>query len=788
MDPTFVASILTKHDKNADGVLDFEEFLFCYCLTEEKKQSHHASALFRHNREDRLDDRLDHEFRLRLVGPNADDLKKYLQKELHEEESFLKIPVIFLLFFMFLISVLLHGQAEQQFGIQQAIKSDIEENANFAFVGAAPFENGRMGHSNIYDVHSFADFWSWLDLGLVPLFFPSDWSVSESRANVASRCASPLDAMDGMGWTKGATKANTPYGPYFNASFAATTGDLGGNICQLDNPTYFPQVLEHLRDYADNRKTPYLFFSEIVGGMRMRQEQLPVVECEHEDLANRIYRTPCTQPNTDRWLKPALDSVLSIEQDLVNKPGGETVYFRSGTDAATLHRQVRELEDKRWMNQLTSKIEIAFTVYNNHADVFTVVYLNFFLNRGGHIHKVIEPVSIMLNPYGNKLTYIVDALYVVMVVKLFLEEAREIYRSIRSHGSMRGLRLYFFDFKNAVDWASLGYGLVVFVMWAHWCLKVSALVDLLTTANADLPGNWNSPADIYTPANIEFWDTVDADSRYFQRFTLVLAFYPFIIGMRFFSAFSSQPRLGLVTETIRKAGKDLFHFGFVFIITLMIFCTSGLILFSKDVEGFQNLGRTYVSVFRGALGDIDNVALTEVGWLAAQSWWTLLIVGVHMVMLNMLLAIIIDVYQTLKNAMSDDADAYPTLWEQVYEIIRRWLQNRRRQRLPLTQILSALEANEQACYVIRDNEEPKPKLLQVSRFMNIVKGLPRKQAMRLLGNTMDWAAMQKGSKSKDKQFHTDVLQKLEGLDLKVEQLQGVMMSLTSNLSDEITSI
>ena len=72
--------------------------------------------------------------------------------------------------------------------------------------------------------------------------------------------------------------------------------------------------------------------------------------------------------------------------------------------------------------------------------------------------------------------------------------------------------------------------------------------------------------------------------------------------------------------------------------------------------------------------------------------------------------------------------------------------------------------------------------------MNIVKGLPRKQAMRLLGKTMDWAAMQKGSKSKDKQFHTDVLQKLEGLDLKVEKLQGVMISLSSNLSNEITSI
>merc|ERR1719160_1342902 len=101
---------------------------------------------------------------------------------------------------MFLISVLLHGKTEQQFGIQQAIKFDIEENANFAFVGATPFENGRMGHSNIYDVNSFADFWSWFELGLVPIFWAEDWELSEVRQNVAMRCMTPAKSLDIYGW------------------------------------------------------------------------------------------------------------------------------------------------------------------------------------------------------------------------------------------------------------------------------------------------------------------------------------------------------------------------------------------------------------------------------------------------------------------------------------------------------------------------------------------------------------------------------------------------------------
>ena len=35
-------------------------------------------------------------------------------------------------------------------------------------------------------------------------------------------------------------------------------------------------------------------------------------------------------------------------------------------------------------------VEMLFTLYNNHADVFVAVYINFFITRAGHIHKIVR--------------------------------------------------------------------------------------------------------------------------------------------------------------------------------------------------------------------------------------------------------------------------------------------------------------------------------------------------------------------------------------------------------------
>jgi hypothetical protein len=353
VDKDACARILQIYDKDSDGELNFEEFLFCFCHTPHKRQSHLSAAVLRE------EDRLERHARLRVVGVPANILKNFLQKEVDEERAFLAIPVVFLLFLFFLLSVVLHTQTTVTTSVELAVRTDIENNANFALAGVAPFENARTGFHSIDDIGSFPDFWSWLDVGLAPLFFPSGWGVSEARSNVAARCMTPLGAMESFGWNISAVGSDTPYG---DGAHAPLAGDLGSNMCALDLETNFPHVLSGLSEYGNANRAPYLIYNEIIAGMRLRQEQLPEVACRKVEYSGRAYKTPCIEINGATWLVPDLGNALDINEDFVNQPGGESVYIKSGKSLTEVRQSIRELENRRWANPRTSKIEIALTV------------------------------------------------------------------------------------------------------------------------------------------------------------------------------------------------------------------------------------------------------------------------------------------------------------------------------------------------------------------------------------------------------------------------------------------
>jgi len=474
------------------------------------------------------------------------------------------------------------------------------------------------------------------------------------------------------------------------------------------------------------------------------------------------------------------------------------VYFQSGMNVADVHRHIRELENRRWVNPRTAKIELTYPLHNNQMDVFMAVYINFFISRGGHIHKVIKPICIWMYPYANPASYVVDAIFAALVLKLFVEEGFQIFLSAKEHGTRKGLSEYFSSYANIIDWTSIGYSIVIFVMWAQWCFKCTNLRDILQTANAKVPGGWPG-GSLYTPGNAEFWETVDSTSRYGQMFQVILAFYPFVIGVRFFSAFSAQPRLGLVTATLVAAGNDLLHFGVVLGVTIVIFCSSAVILFGREVEEFENFGRTYVSVFRGLMGDLDYTPLTEVGRAPALIWFGCFMVFVNMVMVNMLLAIIMDVYGSVKGQISDNTEDFPTMFSQTCEIVRRGIQKRQGKRMSLQSILHELEKREDECYIAQPiieapsptepvhsgllhhtHEKPapprEPKHLAVSTFMRLVPGLAATQAERLLGHAME----SKDAELSQEASVADCLDRLRELDLRIQHVQYVNESTERN--------
>merc|ERR1719453_1524741 len=93
-----------------------------------------------------------------------------------------------------------------------------------------------------------------------------------------------------------------------------------------------------------------------------------------------------------------------------------------------------------------------------------------------------------------------------------------------------------------------------------------------------------------------------------------------------------------------------------------------MILFGEELVDFANFGRSTNAVFRLMLGDFDWEALYHVGRPHASLWFWSFTWLVNLIMLNMLLAIIMDIYTDVKGNIGHSAE---TMLSQAIEIIQR---------------------------------------------------------------------------------------------------------------------
>merc|ERR1719230_1925350 len=86
------------------------------------------------------------------------------------------------------------------------------------------------------------------------------------------------------------------------------------------------------------------------------------------------------------------------------------------------------------------------------------------------------------------------------------------------------------------------------------------------------------------------------------------------ILMKFFKAFQANPRLQLVTNTLVRAGSDIFHFSVVFLAVFLGFAVTGHILLGNDIlqfRSFSNSIDTCFIVLMGEFGWYESVSNTD---------------------------------------------------------------------------------------------------------------------------------------------------------------------------------
>ena len=199
---------------------------------------------------------------------------------------------------------------------------------------------------------------------------------------------------------------------------------------------------------------------------------------------------------------------------------------------------------------------------------------------------------------------------------------------------------------------------ILFTMWI--VVRVSLISMILAHHNA-----------IKIPSNK--YEMVLEYAYFITQKQLLMNFFNIVLCLvRMFKFYRFQPRLAVVNGTLAKAGPDLFHFMLMFLTVLYGFAVITNILFGPQMQQYSSLARAFDTGFAYMNTAAPDIAkMSNVNGIMAMVWYTSFMFLVTIVLLNVLLAILVDSYLASKEEQDEKwkQEGYDTLPSMIDQII-----------------------------------------------------------------------------------------------------------------------
>lgn len=680
----------------------------------------------------------------------------YVKNELDNENKCLELPFTFMLLMSFSYLALLHLSQSRVFIAEDAFVFDIEENANFAW-------SHNFGHKIIHDVNSLADFWSWMQLGYIPLVVQQSWAYSEDMQ------ASYESVVEGTNYSA------------FNMNAL---------------PTHW-----HLADFnSDAEAVPVrddmLHHNRIIGGIRLRQErpELGIDLCRFpgnipEDLWKSWYGKPCmpADPNYElppqpqhaesfgeshrvEWLLTSQYSMQQIKDKLYDMEDGcGAMSAKQRPDCLCTTCVGEDGIPRPWLDEQTQRVEVGFVSFNPEYNLLSLVTCNFYFNRGGRIYKFVHVQSSFAKHFAGDIfevagMVVCDVVFLASLFWVFTSESIEIFRSIRGSQRRWYITLYedYIGFWNAIDWISIFTSILICFLFGLLIVSTADAVEAFQQlADASLSEGSQELEDEMQ----HFFELVEEMCSIERWYRQSFCIYPMTVMLRLFKSFAAQPRLSVVTRTLSNSATDMGHFFIIFFSVFFCMAVNSVLLFGQDIPDFATLPRAVVTNFRGMCGDWDWSAMKSTDRYMAGIWFWLFVCIEMILLLNMLLAILMDAYSEV-NAQVDDALTLP---QQISEMVRRRRQFLSGKRVRLTDVWNAYFKVYEDEKVMLESDV----MISSEDIEKVVPGIPEEQARRTWKN-----AKAIHDAENEQPFGTEEMKELlEKLEDRSRYLRDILQSL-----------
>jgi len=380
----------------------------------------------------------------------------------------------------------------------------------------------------------------------------------------------------------------------------------------------------------------------------------PILGCEHEGFSV----TGC--PGVSRRLTLLRDDLTPKVPQERDDGDGSVKYrfvFDPNTTYARVMARLQYLKDRQWLDEQSTVLVLKAYVLNNQIEVPRLmnIIIRFHFSRGGGVFSTINFQGVALTTFISWASILFDVLFVLMLLASTAFLARDICKAMmarvpRSH----------FSFVNIISWISVvvGWGNTIVV------LRSTAWRDSI---RSDLAAYMSWPSQTNALA---FADTADTVGEMMEYVRISVAFLHIFFMIRCFISLKWQPRLEVVTRTIYVMANDLFHFMIVMIPTFLAFAIAGMMIFGRRLQDW--------STIQAALSTCFKIAMeSEFRWdsMSAQDFWTsalwvwTFVPLVVLLLLNMVLAIIMDIYQQVRSGVGNTM-TIPAHLEYIWNVFR----------------------------------------------------------------------------------------------------------------------
>ncbi|XP_060551059.1 polycystin-1-like protein 2 [Pantherophis guttatus] len=246
----------------------------------------------------------------------------------------------------------------------------------------------------------------------------------------------------------------------------------------------------------------------------------------------------------------------------VYRGGGYIVHL--GMDSTNAFRILQYLFDNTWLDSFTRAVFVEFTVYNANVNLFCIVSLMFETNALGAFFPRAELQSIRLYPYT-------DGLHIFVVAAEIIYFLFVIYYMVEQGKILRALKWNYFHSKwNLLELA------IILISWS----ALSVFVRRMILGLRDIC-YYQEHKDEFVSFNQTA--TVDAVLGYLIAFLVLLS------TVKLWHLLRLNPKLNMITSTLRRAWGDISGFATVIIIMFLAYSIATNLIYGWKLNSYKTL-------------------------------------------------------------------------------------------------------------------------------------------------------------------------------------------------------